>query len=127
MPPTGVGAQCGAGHNKTAPQSPPDDAPPVQLHAALLHAPSPDTSGRATRLVRTPDRTDSDQDGQIFWTGGASPPPNRDAQGIHRRIEAGQDGQIRRRRRRAMMTFAALVVTAILVASILYAMFSRTR
>src|ERR1700727_250430 len=39
---------------------------------------------------------------------GASPPPNRDAQGVHRRIEAGQDGQIRRRRRRAMMTFAAL-------------------
>jgi hypothetical protein len=58
---------------------------------------------------------------------GASPPPNRDAQGVHRRIEAGQDGQIRRSRRRAMMTFAALVVAATLVASILYAMFSRTR
>jgi hypothetical protein len=57
----------------------------------------------------------------------ASPPPNRDAQGVHRRIEAGQDGQIRSRRRRAMMTFAALVVAAILVASTLYAMFSRTR
>ena len=26
MPPTGLGAQCGAGHNKTVPQSPPDDA-----------------------------------------------------------------------------------------------------
>jgi hypothetical protein len=26
MPPTGLGAQCGAGHNKTAPQSPADDA-----------------------------------------------------------------------------------------------------
>jgi hypothetical protein len=70
--------------------------------------------------------TDGDQDGQIFWTGGASP-ANRDAQGVHRRIEAGQDGQIRCRRRRAMMTFAALVVAAILVASTLYAMFSRTR
>jgi hypothetical protein len=32
-----------------------------------------------------------------------------------------------RRRRRAMVTFAALVVAATLVASILYAMFSRTR
>jgi hypothetical protein len=32
--------------------------------------------------------------GQIFSTGGASPPPNRNAQGVHRRIEAGQDGQI---------------------------------
>src|ERR1700729_2200954 len=127
MPPTGLGAQCGAGHNKTAPQSPPDDAPPVQLHAPLLHAPSADASGRATPLVRTPHRTDGDQDGQIFRTGGASPPPNRDAQGVHRCIEAGQEGQIRRRRRRAMMTFAALGVTGILVASTLYAMFSRTR
>src|ERR1700678_2404485 len=126
MPPTGFGAQCGAGHNKTVPQSPADDAPPVQLHAPLLHAPSTDASGRA-RLVRTPHRTDGDQDGQILWTGGASPRPNRDAQGVHRRIEAGQDGQIRRRGRRAMMTFAALVVAATLVASILYAMFSRTR
>jgi hypothetical protein len=63
----------------------------------------------------------------FLWTGGTSPPPNRDAQGAHRRIEADQDGQIRRRRKRAMMTFAALVVTAILVVSILYAMFSRTR
>jgi hypothetical protein len=125
MPPTGLGAQCGAGHNKTVPQSPADDAPPVQLHAPLLHAPSADAPACATRLVRTPHRTDGDQDGRIFRTGGASPPPNRDAQGVH--IEAGQDGQIRRRRRRAMMTFAALVVTAILVASILYAMFSRTR
>ena len=26
MPPTGLGAQCGAGHNKTAPQPPADDA-----------------------------------------------------------------------------------------------------
>jgi hypothetical protein len=26
MPPTGLGAQCGAGHNKTVPQSPADDA-----------------------------------------------------------------------------------------------------
>jgi hypothetical protein len=127
MPSTGLGAQCGAGHNKTVPQSPADDAPAVQLHALLPHAPSADASGRATPLVRTPHRTDGDQDGQIFRTGGASPPPNRDAQGVHRCIEAGQDGQIRRRRRRAMMTFAALVVTAILVASILYAMFSRTR
>jgi hypothetical protein len=93
----------------------------------LLHAPSADASRRATRLGRTPHRTDGDQDGQIFWTGGASPPPNRDAQGVHRRIEAGQDGQIRGRRRQAMMTFAALVVAAILVASTLYAMFSRTR
>jgi hypothetical protein len=126
MPSTGLGAQCGAGHNKTVPQSPADDAPPVQLHAALLHAPSADASGRATPLVRTPHRTDGDQDGQIFRTGGASPPPNRDAQGVHRRM-TGQDGQIRRRRRRATMTFAALVVTAILVASILYAMLSRTR
>jgi hypothetical protein len=75
MPPTGLGAQCGAGHNKTAPQSPADDA-----------------SGRATRLVRTPHRTDGDQDGQIFWAGRASPPPNRDAPGVHRRTEAGQDG-----------------------------------
>jgi hypothetical protein len=56
MPPTGLGAQCGAGHNKAVPQSPPDDAPPVQLHAT-------DASGRATRLVRTPHRTDGDQDG----------------------------------------------------------------
>ena len=126
MPPTGLGAQCGAGHNKTAPQSPADDAPPVQLHAPLLHAPSADASGRATRSCALLIETDGDQDGQIFWTGGASP-PNRDAQGVHRRIEAGQDGQIRRRRRRAMMTFAALVVAAILVASTLYAMFSRTR
>jgi hypothetical protein len=116
MPPTGLGAQCGAGHNKTVPQSPADDAPPVQLHAPLLRG-----------LVRTLHRTDGDQDGQIFWTSGASPPPNRDAQGVHRRIEARQDGQIRRRRRRTMMTFAALVVAAILVASTLYAMFSRTR
>jgi hypothetical protein len=127
MPPTGLGAQCGAGHNKTAPQSPADDAPPVQLHAPLLHAPSADASGRATRLVRTPHRTDGDQDRQIFWTSGALPPPNRDAQGVHRHVEAGQDRQIRRRRRRAMMTFAALVVAAILVVSILYAMFSRAR
>jgi hypothetical protein len=127
MRPIGLGAQCGAGHNKTVRQSPADDAPSVQLHAQPLHAPSADASGRATRLVRTPHRTDGDPDGQIFWTGGASPPPNRDAQGVHRRIEAGQDGQIRRRRRRTMMTFAALVVAAILVASTLYAMFSRTR
>jgi hypothetical protein len=34
---------------------------------------------------------------------------------------------VRRKRRRAMMTFAALVVAAILAVSILYAMFSRTR
>jgi hypothetical protein len=34
---------------------------------------------------------------------------------------------VRRKRRRAMMTFTALVVAAILVVSILYAMFSRTR
>ena len=87
----------------------------------------PTRQGAPPRLVRAPYRTDSGQDGQIFRTGGASPPPNRDAQGVHRRIEAGQDGQIRRRRRRAMMTFAALVVAAILVASTLYAMFSRTR
>jgi hypothetical protein len=45
MPPTGLGAQCGASHNKTAPQSPADDVPPVQLHAPLLHAPSADASG----------------------------------------------------------------------------------
>jgi hypothetical protein len=126
-PPTGLGAQCGTGHNKTAPQSPADDAPSVQLHAQPLHAPSADASGRATRLVRAPHRTDGNQDGQSFRTGGASSLPNRDAQGVHRRIEAGQDRQIRRRRRRAMMTFAALVVAAILVASTLYAMFSRTR
>jgi hypothetical protein len=63
MPPTGLGAQCGAGHNKTAPQSPADDAPPVQLHAPPLHAPSADASGRATRLVRAPHGTDGDQDG----------------------------------------------------------------
>ena len=75
MPPTGLGAQCRAGHNKTVPQSPPDDAPPVQHHAPLLHAPSADASGRATRLVRTSHRTNGDQDGQIFWTGGASPHP----------------------------------------------------
>jgi hypothetical protein len=81
-PPTGLGAQRGAGHNKTAPQPPADDAPPVQLHAPPLHAPSADASGRATRLVRAPHRTDGDQDGQIFWTGRASPPPNRDAQGV---------------------------------------------
>ena len=87
----------------------------------------PPTRQGATPLVRTPHRTDGDQDGQILWTGGASPPSNRDAQGVDRCIEAGQDGQIRRRRRRAMMTFAALVVTAILVVSLLYAMFSRTR
>jgi hypothetical protein len=31
MPPTGLGAQCGASHNKTAPQSPADDAPPVHF------------------------------------------------------------------------------------------------
>ena len=79
MPPTRLGAQCGASHNKTAPQSP-ADAPPIQLHAPLLHALSADASGRATRFVRAPHRTDGDQDGQIFWTGGASPPPNRDAQ-----------------------------------------------
>jgi hypothetical protein len=54
MPPTGLGAQCGAGHNKTAPQSPADDVPPIQLHAPLLHAPSADASGRATWLVHTP-------------------------------------------------------------------------
>ena len=54
MPPTGLGAQCGAGHNKTVPQSPAGDAPPVQLHAPLLRAPSADASGRATRLVHTP-------------------------------------------------------------------------
>jgi hypothetical protein len=45
MPPTGLGAQCGARHNKTAPQSPADDTPPVQLHAPLLHAPSAHASG----------------------------------------------------------------------------------
>ena len=72
MPPTGLGAQCRAGHNKTAPQSPPDDAPPVQLHAPLLHAPSADASGRATRLVRTHHRTDGDQGGQI--SGPEAPP-----------------------------------------------------
>lgn len=48
MPPTGLGAQCGAGHNKAVPQSPADDAPPVQLLAPLLHAPSADASGRAS-------------------------------------------------------------------------------
>src|ERR1700721_3995379 len=104
MPSTGLGAQWGAGHNKTVPQSPAAVAPPVQLHAPPLHEPSADASGRATRLVRTPHRTDGDQDGQIFRTGG-TPPPNRDAQGFHRRIEEGQDGQIRRIWRRAMMTF----------------------
>ena len=83
--------------------------------------------GTKKLIMAPPENVRGDQDGQIFWTGGASPPPNRDAQGVHRRIEAGQDGQIRRRRRRAMMTFAALVVAAILVASTLYAMFSRTR
>jgi hypothetical protein len=96
-PPTGLGAQCGTGHNKTAPQSPADDAPSVQLHAQPLHAPSADASGRATRLVRAPHRTDGNQDGQSFRTGGASSLHNRDAQGVHRRIEAGQDRQIRRR------------------------------
>ena len=45
VPLTGLGAQCSAGHNKTAPQSPADDAPPVQLHAPLLHAPSAHASG----------------------------------------------------------------------------------
>jgi hypothetical protein len=120
MPRTGLGAHCRAAHNKTIRQSPADDAPPILLHAPLLHAPSADASRRATRLVHTPHRTDGDQDRQIFWTGGASPPPNRDTQGV-------QDGQIRRRRGRAMMAFAALVVAAILVVSILYAMFSRTR
>jgi hypothetical protein len=54
MRPTGLGAQCGAGHNKTAPQSPADDAPSVQLYAQPLHAPSADASGRAPRLVRAP-------------------------------------------------------------------------
>jgi hypothetical protein len=72
MPPTGLGAQYGAGHNKTAPQSLADDAPSVQVHAPLLHAPSADASGRATRLVRTPHRTDGDQDGHI--SGPAAPP-----------------------------------------------------
>ena len=72
MPPTGLGAQCGAGRNNTAPQSPADDTPPLQLHAPLLHAPSADASGRATRLVRTHHRTDGDQDGQI--SGPAAPP-----------------------------------------------------
>jgi hypothetical protein len=56
MPATGLGAHCGAGRNKTVRHSPADDAPPVQLHAPLLHAPSADVSGRATRLVRTPHR-----------------------------------------------------------------------
>jgi hypothetical protein len=51
IPPTRVGAQRGAGHSKTKPQTPADDAPPVQLHA------------------------DGDQEGQIFWTGGASRHP----------------------------------------------------
>ena len=73
MPPTGLGAHCGSGRNKTVRQSRADDAPPVQLHAPLLHASFADASGRATRLVRTPHRTDGDQDGQIFWTGGAFP------------------------------------------------------
>jgi hypothetical protein len=54
MPPTGLGAQCGAGHSKPVPQSPADDVPPIQLHAPFLHAPSADASGRATRLVHTP-------------------------------------------------------------------------
>jgi hypothetical protein len=54
MPPTGLGAQCGAGHNKTVPQSPADDVLPIQVHAPLLHAPSADASGRATPLVHTP-------------------------------------------------------------------------
>jgi hypothetical protein len=61
-----------AGRDKTAPRSPADDTPPVQVHAPLLHAPSADASGRATRLVRTHHRTDGDQDGQI--SGPAAPP-----------------------------------------------------
>jgi hypothetical protein len=52
-----------------------------------------DASARATRLVRTPHRTDGDHDGQIFWTGRASPPPNRDTQDVHRGTEAGQTGK----------------------------------
>jgi hypothetical protein len=40
-------------------------------------APSADASGRATRLSRTHHRTDGDQDGQIFRTGGASPTTQR--------------------------------------------------
>jgi hypothetical protein len=75
----------------------------------------------------TPHRTDCDQDGQIFWTGGASPATQPRCTRRSSLIQAGQDAQVRRRRRRVMMTFAALVVTAILVVSILYAMFSRTR
>jgi hypothetical protein len=62
-------------------------------------------------------------------SGPAAPP--RDPTAMHKAFIAAlkqvKDGQIRRRGRRAMMTFAALVVTAILVVSILYAMFSRTR
>ena len=70
---------------------------------------------------------DGDQDGQIIWTDGALsrlPTPMSRSSSPHKQFKPGL---VRRKRRRAMMTFAALVVAAILAASILYAMFSRAR
>jgi hypothetical protein len=127
LPSTGLGAQCGAGHNKTAPQSPADDVPPIQLHAPLLHAPSADASGRATWLVHTPHEPTVTR--MARSSGPAAPPLHPTA--MHKAFIAAlkqvKTGKFDAERRRAMMTFAALVVAAILVVSILYAMFSRAR
>ena len=108
---------CGSGRNKTVRAvAEPHDAPPVQLSCAALYATA--SFAEASRSAppgscALPHRTDGDQDGQIFWTGSAAfarHPNWRDAQGVHRCIESrSRPASSTQDRRRAMMTFAALL------------------
>jgi hypothetical protein len=70
---------------------------------------------------------DGNRGGQIVWTDGALSRPQTRMPARSSPHKQVKPGLVRRKRRRPMMTFAALVVAAILVASILYAMFSRAR
>jgi hypothetical protein len=61
---TGTGPHSYAGYNKTVRQSAADDARSNFMRRFYM-PPSADASGRATRLVNTPHRTDGDRNGRF--------------------------------------------------------------
>ena len=69
---TGTGPHSYAGYNKTVRQSAADDARSNFMRRFYM-PPSADASGRATRLVNTPHRTDGDRNGQVSFGPAARP------------------------------------------------------